>query len=812
MSKADPAHPAVGEILVLHHSHLDVGYTHSQPVIWQLQTEYLTEVLDWLEQTADLPPDSRPKWTCEVTEPVRRWLREADGQQRERFAELARQGRIGLGALRWHVGALTDRPGLQRLIDGKKELEDRLGVSIPVACQHDVNGVPWPLADVLLDAGVDLLVMAVNVHLGRAVAPRPGLFNWVTPSGRLLRVFNGPHYTMFDQLLNAWDDSVERMQEGWTAYAEHLRDIDYRLPFAYLSSTCAPVMWDNAPPNPFMPDLIRRWNESVGGHDGPVIRYATFDDLLDRVGRVPDEQIPVLRGDWTDYWSFGYGSMPLATAVNQGTKPLLEAARRLGAKPALVRLAADQADLFDEHTFGYYITDPGHPQAQALEVLKQAYAYEGNERASLAVMDALERLAGNPAADKGISGVLVCNPTEYSRTAVVSVPEAWLAEPKPDTERTYRTNRMFFENRPWARRPGTRLAQFGPVELAPMSWQVIGVKELGAARYSEDLAHDRISRSTSARRLNRDELTESLAETGRIRSRFHELTYDPRTGRVLSLAHRGDGQGDQEVLAPRSGIDLLSFVLERPDPLVDGSRQAYYLSDLDREKYDESCWREWSRSIRLADEVTSCDVGEAPGQIALRRTFRAPGIGQVRQRIALQADDPLILIDLEFDLPNDASPHGIYFALPLALGARWRAAFDTAGLQVELDTDQLPGASRGWVTAESTAVMWDERLAVALISPDAPLVQFGGFHFGPPLESVPRPAQPVLLSWASNNYWSTNFPQAQAGRFAIRYALLTLDRPDHELIRRHSALMRNPVLTWPVTSHGRAASSGSLGS
>jgi hypothetical protein len=52
-----------------------------------------------------------------------------------------------------------------------------------------------PLADLLIDHGVDLLVMAVNRHLGNHVDPRPGIFRWKTPSSRELRVVNGNPYT-----------------------------------------------------------------------------------------------------------------------------------------------------------------------------------------------------------------------------------------------------------------------------------------------------------------------------------------------------------------------------------------------------------------------------------------------------------------------------------------------------------------------------------------------------------------------------------------------------------------------------------------
>src|SRR6266567_3243045 len=157
----------VEEILLLHHSHLDVGYTHSQPVVWELQQEFVSQAVDWLEQTAGLPEPSRPKWTCEATEPVRRWLAAASEHEIGRFTSLVHEGRIGLSALRWHVTANIDHAGLERLIEGKRELEQRLNTSIRVACQQDVNGEPWALADVLIDHGVDLYVTAINPHLGR---------------------------------------------------------------------------------------------------------------------------------------------------------------------------------------------------------------------------------------------------------------------------------------------------------------------------------------------------------------------------------------------------------------------------------------------------------------------------------------------------------------------------------------------------------------------------------------------------------------------------------------------------------------------
>ena len=795
----------IDEILVLHHSHLDVGYTHSQPILWRLQAEYISQAMDWLERTADLPEDCRPKWTCEATEPVRRWLADASPEEIVRFKDLCDQGRIGLSALRWHVSSLVDRAGIRRLLAGKRELEDIVGRPIPVACQHDVNGVPWPIADELIDAGVDLFVMAVNRHLGRPVAPRPGLFAWQAPSGRRLRVFNGSHYTMFDQLLNAWDDSVDRMADGWDALQERLRRTDYRLPFVYLTSTCSPIMWDNAPPNPYLPDLIRRWNEQGRG---PRIRYATFDDLRERVSRIPDHDVPVLSGDWTDFWSFGAGSTPVATAVNQQSKSLLAAAEALGADPALVVEAADRVDLFDEHTWSHWNSDPGNPQAHAIESIKQAGAYEGHELAAFAVMDGLERLAGNPVADKGIASVLLCNPTAYHRTVALDLPDAWFAEPNAAIERTYRASRMAYENRPWrVPAPDEPRRMFGPVDLAPGAWRIVGVDGLPAPVYPGQPTHELIRHHESTRELNFATAVNREAATGRIESPFHVLAYDPASGRITSLADRRTGR---EILRPRPGMDLLSFIRERPDPLVDGTRRAFYRRDLDRELVDESCWEPWTPVHEPAERVIACTVEERPGRVVLERHFAAPGTRSLIQRIQLDAVDPIIRIDIDVDLIGDSAPRGVYFALPLAMDAGWRAAFDTAGQVVALDEEQLPGASRGWVTVESTAAVWDSRGAVALLTPDAPLVQFGGFQFGPPPDAIDRVSDPLLLSWVANNYWDTNYPQVQNGRVSLRYGLLTLAEPDQAETAKHAAALRNPVLTWPVTTAGHPPSAGVL--
>jgi alpha-mannosidase len=793
----------IEELLVLHHSHLDVGYTHAQPIVWKLQVEFVSEVVDWLESTSGLDERSRPKWTCEATEPVTRWLRNAAEPDVHRFRALVDAGRIGLTALRWHVDAGVDRAGLERLIAGKAELERALGTAIRVACQHDVNGVPWPLVDVMIDAGVDLFVMAVNAHLGRAVSPRPGVFDWEGPSGQPIRVFNGYPYTMFDQLLFSWHDSVDRMADGWRALEPRLRDEGYDLPFLFLTSTCSPVLWDNGPPNPYLPSLLERWNEA--GH-GPPARYVTYDDLRERV--LGFDSASTQRGDWTDYWSFGSGSMPAATSLGRRGKRLLEAASRLREPSVAAAEASDRLDLFDEHTFGYWDTARAHPQTQTIELLKAALAHEGHELASYELMQALELLAGNPPADRDISAVLVCNSGDDELTVTPRLPSTWIA-PHETARRTYRASRFAYDGRAWESGfPGDDGYVFAPVTVPGRSWVVEPIENL--VPFEPQLLRHAIEDVPSDSTYDGfiSVAAEHRPRVGSIETSALGLRYDPDTGRVLSLLDR---RRQRELLSPRAGIDLFGFVRERSDELTEDRRYSYYVRDLEREQRDLSCWRSWDPVRDFATRVSSCTVTHQGDRVVLERLLDAPGVRFLAQRFIVEDESPVLAVECELELEPHEGPQAVYFAVPLSLGGGWDAWFDTAGAVVAVDDDQLPSACRNWATVESFAAIAGADGGVALLSPDAPLVQLGDFHFGPPLDQLPRPKNPLLLAWAYNNYWDTNFPRVDSGRIRIRYGLLPLDpHPDLAGVRVHAHRFASPPLIWPVTGAGRARRIGEL--
>jgi hypothetical protein len=283
-----------------------------------------------------------------------------------------------------------------------RTLREQLGADIRTVHQHDVTGLPWAAVDLLLDARIECLVMGINLHLSGTPMPRPAVYRWRGPSGRELLVMNGEHYSMFDQWCDTSSRNLETIQAGLDKYLRHVRSLDYPYDFVYLSATHAPYMYDNSPPNQDLPGIVRQWNEQ-GRH--PRLRLVTPNELLARLRQIPPEQIPVVSGDWTDYWNFGSASSAAETCL----------ARKLAANTAAIDLLrtwnppdshTDTAverlwsnlNLYNEHTWGAHNSlDADNPFVVTQWHLKAYSVYDGKPLSDFHLRRELHRLCAWPA-------------------------------------------------------------------------------------------------------------------------------------------------------------------------------------------------------------------------------------------------------------------------------------------------------------------------------------------------------------------------------------------------------------------------------
>lgn len=726
----------IKEILLLAHSHTDRGYMHDPHITLPLHAGYLDQALSMAEAE---PSEAPWRWTVETSAVAQYWWQEADENQRERLRQTVASGLIDVGAMAWHTTPLAGVTEWQRMLAPIQELRETVGVSGQVALQFDVNGIPWGAVPLFRAAGVEMLMMAINIDHGGFPGQRHEVFRWEGPDGQKLLVHNGDHYGTFERALRIRPQTtVAEMQEGWDAYAAQIRDQGHDRDWVLLTTTGQRVP-DCCPPWPLVAAKVRAWNEAGSQ---PRIRFITPTQFLAHLrAEEASAAFPLRRGDFTDYWNAGCGATAMATTTSRRAKRLRSLARALRpAKADRWEAQLDQADdeltQYDEHTWGgcYLSPHPDRLLAWAGDHQNQALAASAFGRAHAALRTRLEAVAGNPADGYGVDALLLVNPDETARAVAPRVRQNWL-------DGTWYHNGIevlvIDDELDHGIKPWTRLA---PVEVPARSIIAVPVT-----------AWD----TTPAKNCGH--------EAERLWTPHHDVRWDAATGRITAWEN---GTGASPWLATGEAFPAAGLVLEQV--ATEGSptdrRDAMHKSDYNRIHRNQTCWNpDWPAQRDVLAHLQEDAVTHDAAGLHWRRRWSLPHRSWAELMLHFSPVDPAVGITLRANLPHVQDPFGLYLTLPLALAAGWEARFDTLGATTRLDEDQLPGVSRDWVTVENCIHYTDTTQSITLHTPDAPLVMPNGFGYAQHRAAIPRTAHPLLLAWPVNNYWNTNFPASQPG-------------------------------------------------
>jgi hypothetical protein len=409
----------IDEIYLIHHCHTDIGYTHDQPTLWDLQRRFVDDAMDAVEQDADLDEPHAFKWTAETTAPLLTWLETATDEQLERFARLEEQGRIEVTGMLANITPLYGPSESIESLRPVRYLREEHGFDVRYAMNCDVNGQNWTLVDDLLDAGIEGFTMGINEHSGGSPPTRPDLFLWEGPSGRRLPTLNGFHYSTGFKL-GIGHDAEALAEEWWPMVEERVAESGYPLDALHVQSFHP--FGDNGTAYREFGDFIAEWNErdDVQAGELPSIRMATPSEWWEHVHDNRDE-LPVKRGDWTDFWNYGAASSAREVGVNKENVRRLETADAVEA--GLTCLGAGREDrdptrrsapgtrqeawwnavFFDEHTWGAdaSIGTPHDEDVRSQWNHKANYAYEARSGSQMLQRDAVAELARRAADEEG---------------------------------------------------------------------------------------------------------------------------------------------------------------------------------------------------------------------------------------------------------------------------------------------------------------------------------------------------------------------------------------------------------------------------
>ena len=784
--------PAIDTVYFIHHSHTDIGYTHDQPVVWDMHVRFIDEALALAEKYADHDGDGAFHWTVETTLPLLRWLDQATDAEIERFVAMERAGRIEVTGMLVNITPLYDTDQVVESLQTVDHLRRRYGFDIRHTMNCDVNGENWPVVDALLDAGIEGFSMAINNHFGGALKPRPMPFRWQAPSGRTLLTYNGWTYDK-GWTYGIGQEDPAHLEEWWPMVQKHLDSINYPLPILMLQSYHP--FGDNGSAFDFTP-FIDAWNAAG---KTPRIVFCTPRTWWQALRRYEDH-LPLWRGDWTDFWNFGAISSAREQSLNRQSRARLRSADALHAavhalghdtpadavsRPqwaqesyAKYRQSAWEAlNLWDEHTWGAdtAVRIPDGEDTVAQWFHKAIYAYNARSLSLLLQRDGVAELARYVTREDDDS-VLVFNPLPWTRTLAGPLPPASVnvrgrvedgTAGRHHLDRRHTLLRHVEDLAKLVRNPAERYI-LPPTEVPGYGYAVVKKSELNAQRVS-----DRNIASGGGFQARYDSEVEVFipqTEAATVENHRFRVTFDREWGGVISLF---DKQLDCEWVDATADYALHSFVHEEvADHDAEWPRRNLFERSwgAKRAELGEGWKTDWRPNRRQAGEVRSHHVFHTPLGIVVRQTLTAPGIeGELTQRLFLPNYADWIECESWWDMGLATHPDATYLLFPFDVpGAT--ARFDVGGQPVIPHEDQLPGACRDYFTVQGWVDFSNNERGMTVAIPENPLVQLGDFHFGD-YQSVCDPERPMLLGWVTNNYWETNFRAHQPGRVFARYRL-----------------------------------------
>jgi|GEM_PF-1267143 len=770
-------HPRVRTLYLLPHSHTDIGYSHDPVVAMELHLRFLDRAIALCEATRHTGEGERFRWTVEVFFTLLHWWEHRGPEARARLLECLRRGEIDIGA-RYLNGTECHSPGDVAWEMGELERLRRLtGFAPRTAIQNDVNGFPYAFASRLARAGVEAVVMGLNTTMGHTPMPRCTAFRWQTgshgpdtPDAPPLLVWNGWIYNRMKSFCHL-DRLAEELPARLPALLEALPE-DYPYDFAAASAT----MGDNVGPFPALPEAVRRFNESRGDFR---IRLATFSEFTRTLAAAAPADLPVHRGHWPDFWTFGSGSMPPMIASMRRAQRRLERVERfreLGwAEVSGGTLHLDAARralaLACEHTYESHSSageHSGSPDSLRQRAQVQAQAAFAESASMVLLRDHLAAMAaGLP--HEPVS-VLAVNPSPWPLTLDYRSDRKGLLR----FAASRRPEHLFQFDREPTREGLAAPGRFGALDI-PVPPRDGTLAPLGPLPPPDG---ETLAPCAAA----------SLAPEGMRAS----LRYDPQRGGLIAWkTPAGDALAAGETEA------AFEPVLERP------SGPFQYSGD-GMEGMDPSDCR-WSpdlllRRTRLPAKPVSLERRSHGARHSLRAAF---------------AQSPLTLLEWTLDsrhphrleaesrwrFDTDPAVRAFYLALPVALPGEGDCDYwvDACGHWFRAGVDQIPGTCTTFYHAWSGVAVSRGGRTLYVAAADTPLFQCGGFTFARDPALPPALRKPFLALWIYNNYWETNFPAAFPAAFRARFRLEYRDeafRP--ETAARLAAGWDSEDLTHPV--------------
>jgi len=700
------------EVYLIHHTHLDIGYTEFQDSVERRHWSHLQEALRLGRASTGGEDGERFVWNPEGLWAVESYLA-AHPADSAALIDGIRRGWIALDAMFANLlTGVASTEGLAHALDAKERLERVTGVPIVSAMQSDIPGATWGLVPLFARHGVRYFSIGPNQghrigHFTDALGDHP--FWWVSADGRdsVLTWVHGAGYSLFHTGLGYSRLRPALDEESIFSYLERLTASDYPYDLTVLRYN---IGSDNGPPDPNLAEAVHAWNLRYAS---PRLVISSVPEAFGRFEVRYGKGLPARAGDLTGHWEDGAQSTARETAALRRTAEELQQTEDLatlwGVTLPATTLARAWRDvlLYYEHTWGAWnsIGEPDAAPVQAQWARKRSFS----DSAGLLAGAMRDSLLGTRRAALGPGTVEVWNTASETRSDLVILPSGEAVEDdrgRPVPSQVLRDGRLAFLA---AAVPGRGSRTYRLRGAAPNA----GVTPATAA---------------------------STAETSRFR-----VVVEPARGMVTSLVDKTTGR---ELVRQGSdgGLGAFEYVRGRDPATVRGAAPGTLIPGERGPLVQSIVWR-----------------ADAPGTTGI----------ETEVRLVEGLDHVEVMARIDKSLVYD--PEAVLYRFAFAGGPQ-EVRIGIPGGSFAVETEQLPGANRNYFTTRSWVRLAGAEAGSELtfVSLDVPMLQVGKIGTDAIVTGWWAHAAPsgTLFSYVMNNYWETNYRAGQEGPMEARYLIV----------------------------------------
>jgi len=723
------------KVLIYPHSHVDIGYTNTHANVELIHKRNLVNGLELAKKTSNYPEGAKYLWNPEVIWPVDRYMNEAGEEERQIIIQGIKDGYLHLDA--GYVNLNTSLAGEEELLEffrPAKEFEDITGKKIETIVQVDVPGMSWGIVPVAAKLGIKYILTFNNGsdRVGHSVDQSFRPFWWTDAVGKNKILFlqpgsytpgalaKGKNYwpsmagqTDPDKLIEIVKTDKPRENFIDNYLNEKLPELEESDYYPYDIFPMSWAMADNTPIDADLPEAVKSWNEEFAF---PRLKIVSATEIMKTFEERYGDDLPVLMGDFTEFWTDGSGTAAKQTAMNRSSKERLIQTETLwtmlhtgeGTPRGRFSEAWRNIIMGSEHTWCFMQPDKEPINSDILKV-KFKY-FQDAEDQSIEILD--ETISGIKSLDSPTLAVF--NTLSWDRGGLVRI-----AADKVN----------------------------GFQSVTDMAGNIIYSQLLSTGElvfFAEDIpafGSEKFILTPKVKSSDKKIVSGNVLENGIIRVEISE-----ETGDIISLKFN-----DIEFVDSDADCSLNSYRYLKGD---DDPDKAIKPSNVTIE-------------IKENGPLLGTILVEAEGE----------GCKSIKSEVTLIAGSDIVQIKNVIDKIATIEKEGLHFGFAFDIDEP-RIVADIPWGYMEIEKDQLHGANRNWITLQRWLDVSNDKYGITWCPIDAPVFQVGTMTaniLGAATKSEKwiekLELSGTIYSWALNNHWHTNFPLSQDGKLTYRYNL-----------------------------------------